>query len=263
MNERASFLAGGGELGGLMRAYDWKSTRLGSPDSWPQSLKTAVRIMLTSRQPIWIGWGEEPDLSLQRSIQVHHRRQASWALGQPTRAVWKEIWPDIGPLLATAMKGDEGHLRRGPAPDHGAQRVSGGNLLHLFEYSPIPDDDGSAGGIICANTDYTQRVIGERQISLLRELAARVTDARSPDEACRRAAEAIAGNGRDLPFALVYLADDTRIVPACRIGWNSPGHRGAPAVVGADDRIPWPLGDVMRSGEFRVVTDLVAERQSR
>src|ERR1700751_4724045 len=53
------FLAGGGELGARMRAYDWAGTSLGPAEHWPRSLKTAVRIMLTSRQPIWIGWGRE------------------------------------------------------------------------------------------------------------------------------------------------------------------------------------------------------------
>ena len=27
--------------------------------AWPQSLEMAIRIMPTSRQPIWIGWGGE------------------------------------------------------------------------------------------------------------------------------------------------------------------------------------------------------------
>jgi len=54
------FLAGGGELGALLRGHPWATTPLGRPESWPQSLKLAIRIMLTSRQPIWIGWG--PDL---------------------------------------------------------------------------------------------------------------------------------------------------------------------------------------------------------
>lgn len=51
------FLAGGGELGALMRAHPWETTLLGPPEAWPQSLKMAIRIMLTSLQPIWIGWG--------------------------------------------------------------------------------------------------------------------------------------------------------------------------------------------------------------
>ena len=57
MKPEPDFLAGGGELGALMRGFDWQATPLGPPSNWPQSLRMAVRIMLTSLQPIWIGWG--------------------------------------------------------------------------------------------------------------------------------------------------------------------------------------------------------------
>jgi len=49
------FLSGGGEMGERIRSHDWRSTPLGAPEGWPQSLKTAVRIMLTSRQAFWLG----------------------------------------------------------------------------------------------------------------------------------------------------------------------------------------------------------------
>jgi hypothetical protein len=42
-----------------MKCFDWASTPIGLPELWPPNLKTAVRIMLTSQQPIWIGWGKE------------------------------------------------------------------------------------------------------------------------------------------------------------------------------------------------------------
>jgi hypothetical protein len=48
---------GNSELAGLMRFHDWGNSPLGLPDSWPQSLKTAVRIMLASGHPVWLGWG--------------------------------------------------------------------------------------------------------------------------------------------------------------------------------------------------------------
>ncbi|MET0440702.1 MAG: hypothetical protein ABW071_01825, partial [Casimicrobiaceae bacterium] len=59
MQNDAEVLSGGGELGALMRAHDWTTTPLGAPRTWPQSLGTAGRLMLTSRQPIWLGWGPE------------------------------------------------------------------------------------------------------------------------------------------------------------------------------------------------------------
>ena len=51
--------AGGGRMGERMAAYDWASTPLGPPDAWPQSLKAVVRILLTSRYAMWMGWGPE------------------------------------------------------------------------------------------------------------------------------------------------------------------------------------------------------------
>src|ERR1019366_3568984 len=112
------------------------------------------------------------------------------ALARPTSEVWREIWADIGPLLATAMCGAEGIfveeqlliMERNGYPEE---------TYYTFSYSPIPDDDGSAGGIICANTDDTQRVIGERQLSLLRQLAADASEARTWQEACDRSLRAI------------------------------------------------------------------------
>ncbi len=53
------FLPDGGEMGSLIRAYDWSSTSLGAPADWPQSLRTAVRLMLTTRHPMFIFWGRQ------------------------------------------------------------------------------------------------------------------------------------------------------------------------------------------------------------
>ena len=62
---------------------------------------------------------------------------------------------------------------------------------YTFSYSPIPNDDGTVGGIICANSDDTQRVIGERQLALLRDLAAEAGHARNWQEACESSAIAL------------------------------------------------------------------------
>ena len=57
--EVGDFLGGGGELGALTRAFDWSKTSLGRPETWPQSLRVTVRLVLTSRHPMFIWWGEE------------------------------------------------------------------------------------------------------------------------------------------------------------------------------------------------------------
>src|SRR5215831_7300948 len=52
-------LEGGGEAGALIRATDWSKTPVGGVESWPQSLVVALRIVLTSRYAMWLGWGPE------------------------------------------------------------------------------------------------------------------------------------------------------------------------------------------------------------
>ena len=85
---------------------------------------------------------------------------------------------------------------------HGFQEET----YYTFSYSPVPNDQGGTGGIICANSEDTRRIIGERQLSLLRELAAGTADARTFDEACTRRRCAW-NQPRDLPFAMIYLVE--------------------------------------------------------
>lgn len=243
------FLSGGGELGALIRAFDWPSTPLGEPKSWPQSLKLAVRIMLTSRQPIWIGWGKELTYLYNDPYKSIIGGKHPWALGQPTAVVWQEIWADVGPMLATAMTGTEGTyveeqlliMERHGYPEE---------TYYTFSYSPIPDDDGSTGGIICANTDDTQRVIGERQLALLRELAAGTTDARTRLEACERTGAALATNPRDLPFAMLYMAEpasgELSLCGATGIALGRTDGRGGTQI---HDPAAWPLKKVLHEHE--------------
>ncbi|WP_088342730.1 MULTISPECIES: response regulator [Rhodomicrobium] len=250
------FLAGGGELGALMRAHDWSATPLGAPEDWPQSLKIAVRVMLTSRQPIWIGWGDALTYLYNDPYKSIIGGKHPWALGKPTSAVWSEIWSDIGPMLDTALGGVEGTyveeqlliMERNGYPEE---------TYYTFSYSPIPDDSGIAGGIICANTDDTKRVFGERQLALLRDLAARTADARNWRDACERSAEMLASNPRDLPFALIYLAepDGKTATRAARCGIPAD-HPAAPLSVAIDRASPWPLADVLRRHEINLVPDL-------
>ncbi|HEX3406419.1 MAG TPA: PAS domain-containing protein [Caulobacteraceae bacterium] len=246
-----AFLAGGGELGALIRAFDWASTPLGPPQAWPQSLKTAVRIMLTSRQPFWIGWGEaltylynDPYRSI---IGGKHGR----ALGRPASEVWREVWPEIGPMLATAMGGEEGtyvEQQQLIMERHGYREET----YYTFSYSQIPDDDGKPGGIICANTDDTRRVIGERQIGLLQELAARTTAARSWREACELSAAAFAADPRDLVFAAIHMLDrESEQLTLAAVHGIRAGHPAAPFRLDSQSA----AAEALRTGQAQLVTE--------
>src|SRR5262245_12950628 len=244
------------ELAQLMAAHDWEATPIGCPQQWPNSLRTAVRIMLTSQQPIWIGWGRDLAYHYNDPYKSIIGGKHPWALGRPAAEVWREIWGDIAPLLNKAMTEEEGtyveeHLlimeRHGyPEETH-----------YTYSYSPIIDDDGTTGGIFCANTDDTQRVIGERQLALLRELAAGTAHARTWQQACENGAYALSTNPHDLPFALLYVLEPESAT-AMRAGATGIDldHPSAPETISINSLSPWPLAEVLHDGNARLLTNL-------
>ena len=245
--ESPAFLSGGGDLGERIRTLDWSATPLGRPQTWPQNLRMALRIMLTSRQPMWIGWGKELTYLYNDPYKAIIGGKHPWALGRPTAQVWREIWSDIGPMLDTAMHGDQGTYvesqllimeRNGYAEE----------TYYTFSYSPIPNDDGTVGGIICANSDDTQRVIGQRQLTLLGVLGSDMAHARHYTNVCEQAVKALGTNPRDIPFAMIYLQDpeEATMTLAGAVG-VTPGSRIAPRLLSLRDESIWPMATVLRA----------------
>lgn len=168
----ADFLAGGGEMGALTRAYDWSATPLGKPETWPQSLRTAVRILLNTNHPMFIWWG--PDLiqfynDAYRQTMGPERHPS--ALGQRGRECWAEIWHIIGPQIEQVMSGggatwNEDQLV--PVTRHGRLE----QVYWTYGYSPIDEDDG-IGGVLVVCRDVTKDYLAatalrEREAELAR-----------------------------------------------------------------------------------------------
>jgi PAS domain S-box-containing protein len=248
-------IVGHSELASLMRLFDWSTTPLGPPEHWPPALKIAVRIMLASRQPIWIGWGPELTYLYNDPYKSIIGGRHPWALGKPTAEVWREIWHEIGPMLDTAIHGDAGTyveeqlliMERNGYPEE---------TYYTFSYSPIPTEDG-IGGIICANTDDTQRVIGERQVALLRELASRTSEARTWQQACTLAAEALATDPRDVTFAALYVVEPGDAVASLASSTGiAAGHPALPQSLPLANGSRWPIGEVIRDHKPKTVSNL-------
>jgi hypothetical protein len=237
------FLSSGGEMGALMRAHDWSATPLGPPETWPQSLRTVIRILLTSRYQMWMGWGEALSFFYNDAYRPTLGVKHDWALGASTREVWKEIWPDIGPRIEHVLRTgeatwDEGlllFLERSGYPEE---------TYHTFSYSPLSDDGGAIVGMLCVVTEETERIIGERRLSSLRELASERKN--TSTEVLAAAERALGANLKDLPFTLIYQFD-TEVVArlTCATGVE-PGHPIAPAtIVPEDPDAPWPAGELL------------------
>ncbi len=254
-NGANDLFAGGGLMGRRMAATDWSATPLGPPDRWPLSLRTAVRIILMSRYPMFAWWG--PDLiNLYNDayIPVLGARHPA-ALGRPAPEIWAEIWPVVGPRAASVLNKGEATLDRDlllMMERYGAPEET----YFTFSYSPLPDDSGAVGGVFCACTEETQKVVGQRRLALLRELAADTAECRSERDACTAAAAALARDRFDLPFAALYLADGDGMLRLSGLAGFPAEHPACPATVPAASDSPWSFSDVLATGEARVIEGL-------
>jgi PAS domain S-box-containing protein len=235
---------------------------MGPIAAWPQSLKTAVRILITSRYAMWLGWGPEliffyNDAYAQMTLGKKH----PWALGKPAKEVWAEIWTDLDPRIRRVTDTgeatwDEGlllFLERSGFPEE---------TYHTFSYSPLTDDDGRINGLFCVVMEETERVIGERQLGLLRHLAAGLSAKITEEEVCNAIPKSLETDLKDLPVTLGYVFDkgETRARLVCSSG-IVPGDPAAPPIIeigeiGGQDEV-WPVGEVLSKRSSVRVENLV------
>ncbi len=252
---------GGGELGQLVRQFDWSTTPLGKIEGWPQSLETVVRVLLTSRFAMWMGWGPELTFFYNDAYsRMTLGKKHPWALGKPSSEVWAEIWSDIGPRIQRVLESGEAtwdealllFLERSGYREE---------TYHTFSYSPLSGDDGKVAGHLCVVTEETDRIIGERRLRTLRSLASELSTTITEDDVYSSVAGSLGENQQDLPFTLTYLfaKNGEHAHLACTSGVPE-GHPAAPHEIhlGRTNE-PWPVRELLNQRSSISVENL-AER---
>jgi PAS domain S-box-containing protein len=197
---------GSSELSQLMRAHDWASTPLGPPTGWPEGLKVPLRMMLTSRFEMWLGWGPDLAFFYNDAYLPTLGSKHPGALGRPLREVWREVFADVEDRIRSVMVDSVATwdkallllLNRNGYPEE---------TYHTFSYSPLRGDGGLTEGLMCVVTEETERVISERRLNTLRALADGLIGTRTIDQVLGEVRGALAFNGQDFPFGLISLRD--------------------------------------------------------
>jgi signal transduction histidine kinase len=200
-----------GEMARRFREFDWSATPIGPAESWPESWRNAVQIILDSSFPTALGLGREHLIYFYNDafIPVAGPSRHPAGLGQPVPLAWKEIWEDIlkprfDHTLTTGDPTGEADLML-PLERSGYLEET----YCTFSFAALRDEHNQPNGIFCTAIENTARVIAERQINCLRALALRSSFAESPEAACQSAVATLEGSPRDLPFTLLYLLDKT------------------------------------------------------
>ena len=259
------WLSGDGEMAGLIRSFNWNGSELGPVRRWSPALKTTLRIMLANRFPHILWWGPRHiqfynDAYIPITGSKHPRR----AFGVPGDQGWSEIWHIIGPLVERPFKGGA------PTWDEDIRleinRHGFVEETHFtVAYSPVPDDSapGGIGGVLGTVHEITGKVVGERRVRALRDLAHEATNARSEQQACDSAADVLSRHGEDVPFALIYLLspDGTQADLVCSSGGlaRESFRQAKVDIAGASGDGLAPLfADVVRTQQSLVASDLAA-----
>ncbi|MET1115580.1 MAG: response regulator [Comamonas sp.] len=164
---------GDSDMAKQMRAHDWTSTSLGDPLQWPQALKLAVRILLTSKFEMWVGWGPDIAFLYNDAYRPTLGSKHEYALGMPTRELYSEIWPDIEPRLRRVYENGEATWDRALQlilHRHGYPEET----YHTFSYSPLVGDTDAVEGVFCAVSEETERVISVGRLESLESLASAI-----------------------------------------------------------------------------------------
>src|SRR3954467_3569962 len=156
--DNLQFLAEGGEMGELTRKKDWSKSSLGTPDKWPQSLKTTLGILLNSKFPMFLFWGKDLvcfyNDAFRPSLGADGKHPS---LGKKGKEVWPEIWDFIGPLIEkVATTGEPVWFENQMVPFYRNGKIE--NIYWTFSYSPAYGDNGEINGVFVTCTETTKTI---------------------------------------------------------------------------------------------------------
>lgn len=234
----------------LMREWDWSRTGLGDPRAWPDGLKIPLRMLLTSRFEMWLGWG--PDLlffyndAYIPTLGLKHPAM----LGKPFREVWAEVYADVADQVERVRAGEATWnkallllLERSGYPEE---------TYHSFSYSPLYQGP-SVEGLLCVVSEDTERVISERRIDMLRHLGSELVGASDQRAVQRAVCSVLSTNRRDFPFALLYLGNEGYACTADTVrllneSWplQDRGALGKGRIIRLRDGLAYPTGEWRR-----------------
>jgi signal transduction histidine kinase/ActR/RegA family two-component response regulator len=258
-DDSMTFLAGGGDMGARLRAFEWASTPLGAPASWSATLRALVGVMLGSRQPMFIAWGPERTLLYNDGYARLCGSKHPWALGRRFAEVWADIIDDVGPIMDRAYEGVSTHMddiafimqdRHGyPEEAH-----------FEFSYTPVLEASGRVSGMFCACSETTGRVFIERRLRFLFELSDRLRRVSDPGAIMAVASEA---TGRYLAAGRVGYAEIDETGESFVVAHDWTDGRMAKMPVRASVSSFGATVEMLRAGQTLSVGDARTDRRLR
>ena len=160
-SRKPAFLANGGEMGALINAQDWRGTALGSPASWPPTLKSMLATLLSSTQPMIMGWGPDFFSFFNDSYSQMLGSRFGGLSGVPAAERWSDSWLDIEPIAKKALGGEGAYYEDMPLTlkRKGYREATWWRLSFL----PFRDETGQVAGVYCLLVETTEKRLAEQR----------------------------------------------------------------------------------------------------
>jgi signal transduction histidine kinase/ActR/RegA family two-component response regulator len=259
MNDSAHHLfdltAGQGEVRALMRETDWSRSSLGEPAVWPRELRTIVNLMLNSKFPMFLAWGDELGFLYNDAYSHILADKHPQALGAPFKQVWREIWDIIVPIIDQAMSGVPAYYEDLPLMIQRKGYLE--SAWFTFSYSPLHDAGGTVAGMYCTVVETTAHVEARHAQTFELALSDRMRELTSADEIVA-AASASLGTFLGLSRVNYCEVDDVRKSFLIRRDWNSAGTASLAGVTRRLDDFGPELVKQLRAGSPMAVHDTLA-----
>ena len=159
----AALFAASGEVGRLLARYDWVTSPVGSPENWPETLVSALNLMLPAGAEIVLFWGPEYCAFYNDAYAPTIGDKHPSALGRPAHESWSELWDDLEPMLRHVRDTGETFSAR-DRPFYIERSGYGEEVYFDISYSAVRLPEGAIGGVLCIVSETTERVRAARTL---------------------------------------------------------------------------------------------------
>lgn len=159
------FLSGGGEMGKLIRTKDWSNTPIGNPETWPQSLRTTLSIIINSKFPMFLWWGSDLICFYNDAYRPSLGNDGKHPdiLGMKAHEAWPEIWDIIKPLIDQVLAGEGATWSEDQlVPIYRNGKIE--DVYWTFSYSPVNDESGKPAGVFVTCVETTEAVVTSKNL---------------------------------------------------------------------------------------------------
>lgn len=192
----------------FIRNINWACTPLGHMDTWSQSLREIVNLLIRNPFPCALFWGEELTVIYNEAYKVEVAgNKHPELMGTGFSGPFSEIWDGVGHVFRKCALTGKAERRENeylPIERFGYLE----EVFFSWSVTPLYGGTDKILGFYNAPFETTSHTVSNRRMHMLRYLGERINATRTVKEFWKRVLEGLEHDVHDVPFALLYSVTD-------------------------------------------------------